>query len=230
MRDRGQGAGVGLLVGLALLTSGCVTTLGYVPEAVKPEEDKETLRASYKEVRKWASDVADGYDSRNTMNRHAIYAGATLAAASVSAIAGLAAFGSNSSALIGIPIGTGFLGALAAIYQSDEKAAIYREGAQYVKDLIVLSEERLQKFDEDDDGALRVAASEKAETAARRRVADTDMPSRRNWRTRRRTRRRQRSPIRYPLMRNGRCSRRRPSRSRTWSSRPSGPLQFPRLP
>jgi len=172
MRDRGQGAGVRLLVGLALMTSGCVTTLGYVPEGVKPKEDKETLRASYKEVRKWASDVADGYDSRNTMNRHAIYAGATLAAASVSAIAGLAAFGSNSSALIGIPIGASFLGALAAIYQSDEKAAIYREGAQYVKDLIVLSEERLQKFDEDDDGALRVAASEKAETAARRRVAD----------------------------------------------------------
>jgi len=158
------------VVSLSFLVSGCVTTLGYVPEAVKAKEDKVTLRPTYHEVKKWASDVADGYDSRNTMNRHAIYAGATLAAASVGAIAGLAAFGSNSSALIGIPIGTSFLGALAAVYQSDEKAAIYREGAQYAKGLIVLSEERVQKFDEDNDGALRIADSREAEANARLRL------------------------------------------------------------
>jgi len=69
----------------------------------------------------WAMSVLDGYDSRATINRQVLYAGAVLAAADISAIAGLAAFGSNSSALIGIPIGTAFLGAVAAVYQGDEK-------------------------------------------------------------------------------------------------------------
>jgi hypothetical protein len=170
MSERGTGARrvVGIVL-VAVSTSSCISTMGYVPETVKPD-DKATLRPSYTEVKAWASRVADGYDSRATMNRYSIYAGATLAAASVSAIAGLAAFGTGSSALIGIPIGTGFLGALAGVYQSDEKAAIYGHGARYLKSLLVLSEERIQKYDEDFNGSVRVSESEKAKEEAEARL------------------------------------------------------------
>lgn len=108
-----------VLLPISATLSGCVTTLGYVPEYVEASEDTDTLQPA-------------------TMNRQALYSGAVLAAASICAIVGLAAFGSNSSALIEIPIGTGFLGALAAVYQSDEKAAIYGSGGRYVKSLILL--------------------------------------------------------------------------------------------
>jgi hypothetical protein len=125
-----------------MANSGCVTTLGYIPEHPKPIADTATLTPTYGEVKKWAYDVLDGYDSRATLNRHAIYGGALIAAAAVGAIAGLAAFDSGSSALIGIPIGTGFLGSVAAIYSSEEKAQIYRFASEYVKDLISDSEKR----------------------------------------------------------------------------------------
>lgn len=164
-----------ILVALFLCSmtmSGCVTTLGYVPEYVKPTQNKDTLLPTYAEVKKWALDVLDGYDSRATMNRQALYAGAVLAAASISAIAGLAAFGSNSSALIGIPIGTGFLGAVAAVYQSDEKAAIYGSGSRYVKGLITLSNKRITDFDSDVDGSIAVVASQEAQAAAGQRLAE----------------------------------------------------------
>jgi hypothetical protein len=152
--------------------SGCVTTLGYVPEYVKPIRNKDTLLPTYMEVKTWALNVLDGYDSRATINRQALYAGAVLAAASISAIAGLAAFGSNSSALIGIPVGTGFLGALAAVYQSDEKAAIYGSGSRYVKSLIMLSNKRITDFDSDVDGSIEVAASQEAQAAALQRLTE----------------------------------------------------------
>ena len=165
------------LVSAALLLcsvtlSGCVTTLGYVPEYVKPTQNKDTLVPTYTEVKTWAMNVLDGYDSRASINRQALYAGAVLAAASVSAIAGLAAFGSNSSALIGIPIGAGFLGALAAVYQSDEKAAIYGSGSRYVKGLIMLSNKRITDFDYDVDGSIEVAASQEAQAAALLRLTE----------------------------------------------------------
>ena len=125
----------------SLLMSGCVTTLGYVPEHLKPA-DTTTYIPTYTEVKKWAYDVVDGYDSRATKNRYAIYGAATIAAAAVSAIAGLAAFDSGSSALIGIPIGAGFLGSVATIYSSEEKAQIYGHARDYIKDLITASDRR----------------------------------------------------------------------------------------
>ena len=138
--------GLALLLLCAVTTnSGCVTTLGYIPEHPKPMADTTTITPKYGEVKKWAYDVLDGYDSRATMNRNAIYGGALIAAAAVSAIAGLAAFDSGSSALIGIPIGTTFLGSVAAIYSSEEKAHIYRLASEYVKDLITASDERFAK-------------------------------------------------------------------------------------
>jgi hypothetical protein len=128
-------------------TSGCLTTLGYVPEhfTFRKLSDTATYVPTYPEVKEWAYDVADGYDSRAIMNRQAIYAAALLAAAATGAITGLAAFDPGSSAITGIPIGTTFLAGVAFIYSSEEKARIYRLGSEYVKDLIALSDERLAK-------------------------------------------------------------------------------------
>lgn len=132
------------MLSVCVAAPGCVTTLGYVPEHLKPK-DKATYIATYAEVKEWAFDVVDGYDSRATMNRYAIYGGALLGAAAAGAIAGLAAFDSGSSALIGIPIGTGFLASVAAIYSSEEKSRIYSLASRYVKDLITLSDQRVDR-------------------------------------------------------------------------------------
>ena len=130
----------------AVTTSGCATAtkLGYVPEFLTPS-DTTTYIPTYIEVKKWAYEVADGYDSRAIINRRAGYAGAILAAAAVGAIAGLAAFDPGSSALTGIPIGTTFLAGIAYIFSSEEKARIYDHGSRYIKDLITLSDERFAK-------------------------------------------------------------------------------------
>lgn len=132
-----------LFVTMATVISGCAATkFGYIPEDVKPSNEN-TMTPTYSEVKEWAYAVADGYDTRATLNRYAIYGGALIGAAAAGAIAGLAAFDSGSSALVGIPIGATFLGSVAAIYSNEEKAHIYRLGAQYIKDLITLSDERL---------------------------------------------------------------------------------------
>ncbi len=135
---------VGLMVCISIAASGCATTLGYIPEVI-PVADKTTYVPTYAEVKKWARDVEDGYDSRAILNRNAIYAGAFLGAAAVGAIAGLAAFDTGSSALIGIPIGTGFLASVAAIYNSEEKARIYGNASETTKRLIRSSDQRLRK-------------------------------------------------------------------------------------
>jgi hypothetical protein len=126
-------------------TSGCFTTLGYVPENIKLRQISNTATyiPAYREVKQWAYDVADGYGSRATMNRQAVYAGALFGAAATGAIAGLAAFDSGSLGLIGIPIGATFLAGVAYIYSSEEKAQIYALGSRYVKDLVTLSDKRL---------------------------------------------------------------------------------------
>jgi hypothetical protein len=98
---------------------------------------------SYDEIRYWAYDVEDAYDSRATANRYALYAAALLGAAAIGAIAGLSTFDSASPALIGIPIGTGFLASAAAIYSNDQKAVLYRRGSDAVKIVIGWSTWRL---------------------------------------------------------------------------------------
>src|SRR5205823_2565796 len=113
-----------------------------IPEDVESSDEK-TKAPTYSEVKKWAYDVADGYDTRTTLNRYTVYVGALIGAAAAGAIAGLAAFDSGSSALVGIPIGATFLGSVAAIYSNEEKARVYRLGAEYIKDLITLSDRRL---------------------------------------------------------------------------------------
>ncbi len=65
-------------ISLAATTSGCATWLGYVPEQVRPG-DNITQPPSYAEVKEWAYDVIDGYDTRATINRQSLYAGALLA-------------------------------------------------------------------------------------------------------------------------------------------------------
>jgi len=96
-------------------------------------------------VKEWAYDVIDGYDTRATINRQSLYAGALLAAAAVGAVTGLSAFGSDSAALVGIPIGTTFLAGVAAVYSSEEKARIYHFASAYLKDLDTMSDKRLRQ-------------------------------------------------------------------------------------
>lgn len=136
---------VGITLAACLTASGCVTTFGYVPENLKVRQmqDGTTVTPSYGEVKRWAYDVADGYDSRSTMNRRAIYFGALFGAAAIGALAGLAVFDAGSPAITGIPIGTAFLSGVAAIYNSEEKAVIYDLASKYVKDLVLLSDERI---------------------------------------------------------------------------------------
>ena len=126
-------------------SSGCVTTLGYVPEQIKLRKmaDKKTFTPTYPEVKEWAYDVVDGYDSRATLNRYSLYGGALLAAVAVGAVAGLAAFDSGSSAIKGFAIGGPVLGSIFAVYSSEEKARIYRLASSSVKELITLSDKRL---------------------------------------------------------------------------------------
>lgn len=153
--------------------SGCATTLGYIPEHPKPIADTTTITPTYGEVKKWAYDVLDGYDSRATINRNAIYGGALIAAAAVGAIAGLAAFDTGSSALIGIPIGTTFLGSVAAIYSSEEKAHIYRLASEYVKDLITISDKRMVRRRLAAQGtAVVLKEAQDAEKAAQKHLDD----------------------------------------------------------
>ncbi len=132
-------------IAAAITTTGCATTLGYVPENIKPRQihNKDTLSPTYGEVKKWAYDVQDGYDSRATINRHAIYFGAALAAAAVGTLAGLAIFDSGSPAIAGIPIGTGFLAGVAAIYNSDQKADMYSRASNAMKAIINASDQRV---------------------------------------------------------------------------------------
>lgn len=136
---------------LALLpfTYGCMTTLGYVPEYPKPEQQwwgggpnfSKTPKLS--EVKKWAMDLVDGYDSRATMNRQADYAGALLAGAGAASLVGLAAFGGDQAWITGIPIGTAFLAGVAAIYSNEAKAQLYGAATNYLQRMVNNSERRL---------------------------------------------------------------------------------------
>src|SRR5262245_55964618 len=86
----------------ALSAVGCSTTLGYVPHDIYVGMDKQTPETSvpnYQAVKEWVVQVSDGYDSRSTANRQAIYGGALIAAAGAGALVGLAAFAPGSSAI-----------------------------------------------------------------------------------------------------------------------------------
>ena len=126
-------------------SSGCVTTLGYVPEQLKLRnmKDQKSFTPEYSEVKTWAYDVVDGYDSRATANRYALYGGALLAAVAVGAVAGLTAFDASSSVVKGFAIGGPVLGSIFAIYSSEEKARLYRLASSSIKELITLSDKRL---------------------------------------------------------------------------------------
>ncbi len=145
------------VIGVAFLstaTSGCLTSLGYVPDLMKPRSmtqatgalmgpPRGTWSPTYPEVKEWAYDVADGYSSRSTMNRYALYWGAFVAAAGAGALTGLGAFAPGSGAITGIPIGTGFTASVMAYYENDKKAAIYDLGSARVRDFIARSDARL---------------------------------------------------------------------------------------
>ncbi len=161
-----------LTLSVNALLSGCMTTLGYVPEYIKPRNmsDKKTLIPTYREVKEWAIDVADGYDSRAIINRYAQDWGAVLAGAAAGALVGLAALHPHAhlSAITGIPIGATFLGGVAAVYQNEKKAYVYMAGRDYVKKLIDLGNERVILYFREigDQAAGEVDASNLAVTLA----------------------------------------------------------------
>jgi hypothetical protein len=127
-------------------TSGCVTTLGYVPEMVKARQiapNPTPYKATYPQVKEWALSVADGLDSRSTMARQSLSFGALLAGAAAATVTALGAFSAGSPAIVGIPIGTAFLSTGATIYNSEPKAVIYRYASDTVKELVRKSDERI---------------------------------------------------------------------------------------
>lgn len=135
---------LGLTLVMWVLTSGCVTSLGYYPDNVKVRDldPQAKLTPTYVQVKQWAYDVHDGFDTRVAINRYATHFGALFGVAAAGAVAGLAIFDSSSAALKGIPIGTAFLSGAAAVYNNEQKAALYRKAADYVKELINVSQER----------------------------------------------------------------------------------------
>ena len=138
-----------------VFATGCSTKLGWVPGYIRQDDYRQTPRLA--DVRKTAADLRDGWDTRATTNRYAGYVGAAIAAAAAGALTGLAAFDSGNSAIVGIPIGTGFLAAIAAGYNNEAKAQVYSRASRYVTALMTLSDQRL---------ALRALAASNASAYA----------------------------------------------------------------
>ena len=138
-----------------VFAAGCSTKLGWVPGYIRQDDYRQTPKLA--DVRKTAADLRDGWDTRATTNRYAGYVGAAIAAAAAGALTGLAAFDSGNSAIIGIPIGTGFLAAIAAGYNNEAKAQVYSRASRYVTALMTLSDQRL---------ALRTLAASNASAYA----------------------------------------------------------------
>ncbi len=121
--------------------AGCVTTFGYVPEGVKTKNMSAGAGEgpTYAEVVIWAEDVADGYDSRSTMNRNALFSGAFLGVAGASTLSALALFSSGNPAIAGLPIGTAFVAGIMGFYNNSVRADLYDQASKYVRRLIVMS-------------------------------------------------------------------------------------------
>ena len=145
-----------LLLAASLLCGGCSTHLGYVPHDVyapcfQPNifslgcrAEKKGESPSYPEVKEWSYEVADGYDSRATFNRHSLYGGGLIAVAATSALVGLATFAPGSAAIMGLPIGTTFLSGTMALYNNEQKAVIYGSASQTIRDLMTHLTRRLR--------------------------------------------------------------------------------------
>lgn len=149
---------VPLLFSVIFLLGGCSTHLGYVPHDVyapcfRPHilgwncqaENPSSTSPLYEEVKAWSYEVADGYDTRATLNRQALYGGGLVALAGTSALVGLAAFAPGSAAIIGIPVGTTFLSGTMALYHHEQKAVIYGLASQTIRDVMIRSDGRLSQ-------------------------------------------------------------------------------------
>lgn len=126
----------------ALLTGCALSNVGFIPDSADSSDFNEN-EPTLTNVRKWAAEVADGYDSRATMNRYATYVGGSMATLSIGAITGLATFNMGHSWILGLPLIGATSGALFALYQNEEKARIYRLANLYIKDLITISNRRV---------------------------------------------------------------------------------------
>jgi hypothetical protein len=128
----------------SFVLSGCATHLGYVPNDVyagcfwpRTCTAPNSPPPSYLEVKNWAVQVEDGYDTRAVFNRQALYGGALIAAASTGALVGLAAFNTGGAVITALPIGATFLGGAMAIYNNEQKAVIYGSASQTIRNVLI---------------------------------------------------------------------------------------------
>jgi hypothetical protein len=167
-----------LVLILSIHLGGCSTHLGYVPHDVYapslwPFESAATQSQwipTYQEVKNWGFNVADGYDSRATANRQAIYFGALTAVAGASALVGLAAFAPGSPVIIGLPIGTTFLSGAMTIYNNEQKAVIYGSASQTIRDLLIRSDYRYVNRKRDEDVSAEAVCLHSEVSAVMRKV------------------------------------------------------------
>lgn len=130
---------------LSVTVSGCVTSLGYYQNNLKPKQvrDSENWVPNYVTVKHWAYDVQDGFDSRATLNHYALEYGTLFALAAAGTMAGLGIFSPGSPALQGIPLGTAFLGGAAAYYDNQFRYDMYSRASARVRAIIEVSDERV---------------------------------------------------------------------------------------
>lgn len=123
---------------LSLTRSGCVTSLGYYQDNLKPRQVRafDYLVPDYVTVKHWAYDVQDGFDSRATLNHHALEYGTLFALAAAGTMGGLGIFSPGSPALQGIPLGTAFLGAAAAYYDNQFRYDMYSRVSARIRAII----------------------------------------------------------------------------------------------
>lgn len=130
---------------ISLTVSGCVTSLGYYQDNLKPKQvrDSPNWIPDYLTVKHWAYDVQDGFDSRATLNHYALEYGTLFALAAAGTMAGLGIFSPGSPALQGIPLGTAFLGGAAAYYDNQFRYDMYSRASARIRALIEVSDERV---------------------------------------------------------------------------------------
>jgi hypothetical protein len=168
----------------SFVLSGCVTHLGYVPydvyagcfwprKCAEPTTVGTTTSGilsppSYSDVKNWALQVADGYDTRAVFNRQAIYGGALISAAATSAVVRLSAFNTAGNVITALPIGATFLGGTMAIYNNEQKAVIYGSASQTIRDVLIQSDYNQARGDWKEDSQAPICLDAEVSELIRR--------------------------------------------------------------
>ncbi len=137
-----MGKAVSLVVGTAMMASGCVAAFGVKPDRQDFLDDAQAACVKYhpqswqdqraclefEKTYQWALKSRTTYIARARANEWAVYFGGAVALVSAGALGGLAAFGQTASdAYKIIPLVGAFVGGALAFFNNDEKAAAYYE-------------------------------------------------------------------------------------------------------